>query len=315
MTATNPLILVAGLILGLAALAISLFLIPRSRNSEIALSRRRPNADNEGSVLTRVTNSAVALVDSKVSASRASGTRLLLEQAGLPMRPADYVLLVICGTVTGGLIGFVLGGLIGTILFAIGVPLAARLVLKVRTSRRRAQFEAQLGDTLQMLSGSMRAGHSLLRAVDAVAQEAQSPTRDEFARIVGETRLGRDLRDAMMEAAGRLHSEDFLWAAQAIEIHREVGGDLAEVLDHVAETIRERSQIKGQVRALSAEGRLSAYVLIALPTGMFFYLSLANGTYIRPLFTNPIGWVMLVAAVILLGVGTFWLSRVVKIKF
>ncbi|UXM90540.1 type II secretion system F family protein [Paenarthrobacter sp. JL.01a] len=315
MTATNPLILVAGLILGLAALAISLFLIPRSRNSEIALSRRRPNGGNEGSVLTRVTNSAVALVDNSVSASRASGTRILLEQAGLRMRPADYVLLVICGTFTGALIGFVLGGLIGIVLFAVGVPLGARLFLKVRTSRRRAQFEAQLGDTLQMLSGSMRAGHSLLRAVDAVAQEAQSPTRDEFARIVGETRLGRDLRDALMDAAARLHSEDFLWAAQAIEIHREVGGDLAEVLDHVGETIRERSQIKGQVRALSAEGRLSAYILIALPTGMFFYLCLFNGTYIRPLFTNPIGWVMLVVAVILLGVGTFWLSRVVKIKF
>jgi tight adherence protein B len=314
-TATSPLLLIGGVILGIAALAISLFLIPRSRNSAIAVTRRRPNAVAQDSVLTRVTNSAVALVDGSVSAGRASGTRLLLEQAGSRMRPADYVFLVICATFTGAVVGFILGGLLMAVLLGVLVPVGARMVLSVRTSRRRAQFEAQLGDTLQMLSGSMRAGHSLLRAVDAVAQEAQSPTKDEFSRIIGEVRLGRDLRDALLDAASRLHSEDFLWATQAIEIHREVGGDLAEVLDQVAETIRERTQIKGQVQALSAEGRLSAYVLIALPTGMFAYLSLFNGTYIQPLFTQPVGWIMLVVAIILLGLGSFWLSRVIKIKF
>ncbi|MGR0158905.1 type II secretion system F family protein [Paenarthrobacter nitroguajacolicus] len=314
-TETSPLLLIGGIILGVVALAIGIALIPRSRNSAIALSRRRPNAGSQDSVLTRMTNSAVALVDGSVSASRASGTKFLLEQAGSRMRPADYVLLVICATFTGAVVGFILGGVLVAILFTVIVPVGARMLLSVRTSRRRARFEAQLGDTLQLLSGSMRAGHSLLRAVDAVAQEAQSPTKEEFARIVGEVRLGRDLRDALLEAASRLHSEDFLWATQAIEIHREVGGDLAEVLDHVAETIRERAQIKGQVRALSAEGRLSAYVLIALPTGMFLYLSLFNGTYIQPLFTHPVGWIMLVVAIILLGLGSFWLSRVVKIKF
>ncbi|MFJ6535337.1 type II secretion system F family protein [Paenarthrobacter sp. NPDC091711] len=314
-TATSPLLLIGGVILGIAALAIGLFLIPQSRNSAIALSRRRPNARPHDSVLTRVTNSAVALVDGSVSASRASGTKLLLEQAGSRMRPADYVLLVICATFTGAVVGFILGGLLVAILFGILVPVGSRMILGIKTSRRRGRFEAQLGDTLQMLSGSMRAGHSLLRAIDAVAQEAQSPTREEFARIVGEVRLGRDLRDALLDAASRLHSEDFLWTTQAVEIHREVGGDLAEVLDHVAETIRERAQIKGQVRALSAEGRLSAYVLIALPTGMFLYLSVFNGSYIQPLFSNPVGWIMLVVAVVLLLVGSFWLSRVVKIKF
>lgn len=315
MTTANPLFLVLGVLLGFVALGIGLFLLPRSRNSEIALSRRRPDATSKDSVLTRVTNSAVTLVDGSVSAGRSSGTKILLEQAGARMRPADYVLLVICATFTAAIVGFILGGPLAALLFGIACPILARLVLKIMTSRRRAQFDAQLGDTLQMLSGGMRAGHSLLRSIDAVAQEAQSPTREEFTRIVAEARLGRDLRDSLTDAAARLHSEDFLWTAQAIEIHREVGGDLAEVLDHVAETIRERSQIKGQVRALSAEGRLSAYVLIALPTGMFFYLNLANPTYIRTLFTHPVGWVMLVAAVILLGLGTFWLSRVVKIKF
>ena len=162
------------------------------------------------------------------------------------------------------------------------------LFLRILASRRRAKFEDQLGDTLQMLAGGLRAGHSLLRSVDAVAQEAESPTSEEFARLVNETRLGRDLKDSMLDAARRLKSEDFDWTGQAIEIHREVGGDLAEVLDHVGETIRERSEIKGQVKSLSAEGKLSAYILIALPVGMFLYLSAANPRYMaRPVLEFP----------------------------
>ena len=166
-----------------------------------------------------------------------------------------------------------------------------------------------------MLAGGLRAGHSLLRSVDAVAQEAESPTSEEFARLVNETRLGRDLKDSMLDAARRLKSEDFDWTGQAIEIHREVGGDLAEVLDHVGETIRERSEIKGQVQSLSAEGKLSAYILIALPVGMFLFLSAANPGYMGALYSNFLGWVMLGVSVVLLALGSWWLSRVVKIKF
>jgi tight adherence protein B len=231
------------------------------------------------------------------------------------MRQADFILLIACIAVTAGVVGLILGGLTPSILLLCATPLAAKLFLNVLSGRRRAKFDAQLGDTLQMLAGGLRAGHSLLRSVDAVAQEAESPTAEEFARLVNETRLGRDLRDSMADAARRLRSEDFDWIGQAIEIHREVGGDLAEVLDQVGDTIRERTQIKGQVQALSAEGRLSAYILVALPVGMFFYMSVANGSYVATLYTNVLGWIMIAAAVVLLGVGSFWLSRVVKIKF
>ncbi len=189
------------------------------------------------------------------------------------------------------------------------------LFLKFMANRRRAKFEAQLADTLQMLAGGLRAGHSLLRAIDAVAQEAEAPTSEEFSRLVNESRLGRDLKDSMLDAARRLKSDDFDWTAQAIEIHREVGGNLAEVLDQVGETIRERSEIKGQVKSLSAEGKLSAYILIALPVGMFVYLSAANPAYMGILYTNLLGWVMVGVSVVLLALGSLWLSRVVKIKF
>jgi tight adherence protein B len=189
------------------------------------------------------------------------------------------------------------------------------IVIKIMTARRRAKFDRQLDDTLQLLSGGLRAGHSLLRSIDAAATEAESPTSEEFARVVAENRLGRDLKDSLVDVAHRMKCEDFDWTAQAIEIHREVGGDLAEVLDHVAETIRERSQIKGQVRALSAEGKLSAYILVALPIGIFLFLQISSPGYTGVLFTNPLGWVMLIGAVVMLSLGAFWLSRVIKIKF
>ncbi|PTT65866.1 type II secretion system F family protein [Arthrobacter sp. HMWF013] len=315
MTITDPIFLGIGIVLCFVALTVLLTTTFQSGRGEIALSRRRPGVVNGPSLLTRVTNSATAYLDRNVSRNAAFGSRDSLEQAGLKMRQADFILLIACLAVTAGVVGFILGGLVLSVLFICATPLAAKLFLSIRSAQRRAKFDSQLGDTLQMLAGGLRAGHSLLRSVDAVAQEAEAPTSEEFARLVNETRLGRDLRESMIDAARRLRSEDFDWIGQAIEIHREVGGDLAEVLDHVGETIRERTQIKGQVQALSAEGKLSAYILVALPVGMFLYMSVVNGTYIATLYTNVLGWFMLGSAVVLLGIGTFWLSRVVKIKF
>jgi tight adherence protein B len=297
------------------ALGILMFSILGIGRAGIALSRRRPGVDEEATLLTRVTDHAATFVDRNVSRNARFGTRESLEQAGLRLRQADFILLVSCIDVTAALAGFVLGGVLMGLLFLLLTPFGAMLFLKILARRRRAKFENQLGDTLQMLSGGLRAGHSLLRSVDAVAQEAESPTSEEFARLVNETRMGRDLQDSMKDAARRLRSEDFDWTGQAIEIHREVGGDLAEVLDHVGETIRERSEIKGQVQSLSAEGKLSAYILIALPVGMFLYLSAASPDYMSPLYSSFLGWAMIGASVILLGLGSLWLSRVVKIKF
>jgi tight adherence protein B len=312
---TSPVFLALGVALCLSAAAVLFLVTFKSNRGEIAISRRRPGVVSGPTLLTRVTDSATSFLERNVSKNARFGSRASLEQAGLKMRQADFLLLVACGAVSAGFIGFILGGALSALLLVVATPFLAMVVLNVLSSRRRAKFEAQLGDTLQMLSGGLRAGHSLLRSVDAVSKEAEAPTSEEFARLVNENRLGRDLRDSMLDAAHRLRSEDFEWVGQAIEIHREVGGDLAEVLDQVGETIRERSQIKGQVKALSAEGRLSAYILVALPVGMFLYMSVVNSSYIATLYTGLIGWILLGVAVVLLGVGSFWLGRVVNIKF
>ena len=118
-----------------------------------------------------------------------------------------------------------------------------------------------------------------MQSLASVARQAEKPTSEEFARVINETRVGRELSDSLDETAARMKSDDFVWVTQAIAINREVGGNLAEVLDGVAHTIRERNQIRGQVQALSAEGKLSAYVLMALPFGIAGFLAFANPEY------------------------------------
>jgi tight adherence protein B len=151
--------------------------------------------------------------------------------------------------------------------------------------------------------------------VDGAAEEAEVPVSQELQRVVNETRIGRDLVESLLETAGRMKSEDFLWAAQAIETQREVGGNLAEVLENVNETIRERAQLFRQVRALSAEGRMSAVVLVGLPIVMLIALSFLNSYYALTFFTTLPGWLMLFVVAILLTLGSFWLSRLIKPKF
>lgn len=315
MTAPNPSLFALGIGLCCLALGILTFHTIGIGARGIARSRRRPGVAKEVASLTRMANSAVVFIERKVGRNAAFGSQESLEQAGLRLRQPDFILLVGCAGMVTGLIGFLLGGIgLGLFFFALA-PLAAMGVLKILTEQRRRKFAEQLGDTLQMLSGGLRAGHSLLRSVDAIAADAESPTSEEFARLINETRLGRDLTDSMVDAGRRLNSEDFDWVAQAIGIHREVGGDLAEVLDQVGETIRERAEIKGQVRALSAEGKMSAYVLIGLPIGLFIFMNATSPSYIGTLYTSVLGWGMLFAAVVMLCLGSWWLSRVVKIKF
>jgi tight adherence protein B len=228
---------------------------------------------------------------------------------------AGAAVVKVLATLGLGALGTVMSGLLVGLLAVVAVPLGARLYIAFRTSRRRAAFADQLDDSLQLMASSLRAGHSILRAIDAVAQEAAAPTSDEFAAIVNQTRMGRDLSDALDALAERMGSDDFSWAAQAIAIQREVGGNLAEVLDAVGHTIRERNAIRRQVKALSAEGKLSAAVLMALPVGVVAFLSVANPSYLAGFTESALGFGMLATAVVMMTVGGLWLKRTVKIRF
>jgi tight adherence protein B len=245
-----------------------------------------------------------------------------LELAGIAMRPASVVTLVALLTAGAVVLGTALGlvrglpvGLLFPLVFAALVIVGARAAIARRVARRRAAFAEQLDDTLQLLASGLRAGHSLPAALDVVATEAESPTAEEFARLLNKNRIGYDLAQAIEECAERMDCDDLAWTAQAVAIHREVGGNLGEVLDHVGETIRERNGIRRQVRTLSAEGRISANVLIGLPIAIAGILALVSPDYIRLFVTTPIGMVLIGISLVLFTVGVLWLRQITKIAF
>ena len=231
------------------------------------------------------------------------------------MRLQDFVLIILAASLVAAAAGVVLVGPILGLLLAVAVPLVVRIGLGVKAGRRRSAFADQLDDSLQLLASSLRAGHSMLQALGSVAREAEEPTSVEFARIINETRVGRQLSDSLDETAARMESEDFTWVTQAIAINREVGGNLAEVLDGVGNTIRERNQIRRQVKALSAEGKLSAYVLMALPFGIAGFLMFSNPAYMAKFTQSLLGYGLIGAGVVLLIIGALWLRKVVSFKF
>ncbi len=296
-----------------AGILFGLVLKPRQG---VPLSRRRPDAPERSSSLTKLTARAVGTLNKRLK-HRGSGLLSTdsFEQAGLKRQPGDYLLFAGAITFTATVVGFFLRGPFMAVIFFLVSPLCLYVVLNLLRSRRRRKFDDQVPDTLQMFSGGLRAGHSLLRSIDAAAQENEAPMSEELSRIVNETRIGRDLGESIADVAERTQNEDFHWIAQAIDIHREVGGDLAEVLDHLGETIRDRNQIRGQVRALSAEGRMSAIVLMALPIVMFFGLLVTNEMFATTFTTTVPGYIMIAAVIVLLTIGGFWLNRIIKPKF
>ena len=252
------------------------------------------------------------------NALRPAATSVLtraLEIAGLEIRPGEFIVVVAAATVAGIAFGLFLSGPVMALVMALLVLLGAKLVVDLLGQRRRRRFADQLPETLQMLSGALRAGHGVAQAVDTIAREAESPTAEEFRRLTVETRLGRDFTEALAAMGERVGREDFDWIVQAVDIHREVGGDLAQIFDSLGETIRARTRVRRQVAALSAEGKMSAWVLMLLPFGLGAVMSVTNPEYIRPLFHSGAGLTLLAAGAVLLTIGGVWLKRIVKPTF
>jgi tight adherence protein B len=238
-----------------------------------------------------------------------------LEGAGLDLRPGEVVVIIVSMMLVAFAIGVAGGSTLLGLLMALIPPLIGRLVLSVRRDRRQAAFTEQLTSILQLISGSLRAGYGLVQGIDAVARDANEPAASEFRRILIEHRLGRDLSTAMQSCADRMDNDDFSWVVQAIGIHRDVGGDLSRVLDNIIATVRDRSDVHRQVRALSAEGRLSAIVLTGLPIVVLVAIRIINPEYMNELFVRPVGWIMLAAAALLLLTGTLWIRRILRVRY
>lgn len=238
-----------------------------------------------------------------------------LEQAGIDLRAGEFLVIVAALVVPAFLLGMaMMGGPLFGLIFAGAAVMLSRMVVSRRVKKRQTQFTSQLGDTLSLISSSMRAGQGLMQAIDSVARQAEAPTSEEFRRVVIETRLGRDLIVSLHAMADRMNCDDLAWVIPAIEINRDIGGDLAGVLDNVGQTIRDRADIRRQVKTLSAEGRMSAYVLVGMPLVILAVVRVTNPTYLNEL-TYGTGLKMGITGAILMLMGTGWLMKMCKIDF
>jgi Flp pilus assembly protein TadB len=256
-----------------------------------------------------------APVERLLGESRRTAVAAALERAGISLGPAEWVvtrvgasvggavLLMIAGPWWFGLPAGLLAGWIGTGQYR-----------RVRAERRSARFADLLPDALQLVVSALRSGFSLAQAIDAVVREGPEPINTEFGRAQAETRLGGDLEDALERTATRNGSRDLSWLVMAIRIQREVGGNLSEVLETANETMRERARLARHVRVLSAEGRLSAYLLCGLPVAVAGYMFINNPEYLRPLYTERSGLMMLAAGALSVAVGILWIRRLIQVR-
>jgi tight adherence protein B len=312
------------LAIGLLILASPLHTVTPGRRLESQLDRHyaprnRPGAtgtDGKADGDGKVTSAAVGSVRRLLGPSGEQRLAGQLDLAGVSRKPAEWVVL---GCALSLVLAVLLTVLTGTPLAGIPIGVLAgwlsmRLIVSFRISRRRTAFADQLPDVLQLVAGALQSGFSLPQALDAVVRENSQPAAGEFSRALAETRIGGELEDAMNKVADRMNSTDLRWTVMAIAIQRQVGGNLVEVLRNTVDTMRERAQVRRQVRALSAEGRLSAYILVALPLLMAAYMFLVRADYIRPLYTTPAGLTMLIGSAVLIVVGAIWMRNIVRLE-
>lgn len=325
-TQTLMLIGVGALGLGLLALLVAVFGVTGSRKESVEnrieaytqKGARRGAGTPAPTAPQGVTAQAVDIANKALASNRGLEVKLgdRLEAAGMSLKPAEWLLLHAGIAVGAAAIVFALTGAnpILAIIALLGGTVAPWMYLGIKRSRRVKAFNSQLAGCLQLIAGSLQAGLSLAQSLDTVVREGTEPLAGEFRRALVETRLGVPIEDALESIGQRMDSADFGWTVMAIRIQREVGGNLAELLLNVAATLRERDYLRRQVKSLSAEGRFSAYILLGLPVVVILYMIVSNPTYVDPLISTPIGWVMLAGMVTLMILGAVTMKKLIKVE-
>lgn len=242
-------------------------------------------------------------------------TELKLEHAAVPLRAAEAIFLQVAVIFLAFMLVLVsTKNLLLAVMAAAVAFMVPNAVLARKVRKRQKAFQAQLPDMLALLSGTLRAGYSIAQGFEAVSREIDDPMGRELRRVVTESRLGRPLEDALDSVAERMDSEDFAWAVMAIRIQREVGGNLAELLMTVSETMTQRERLRRDVLSLTAEGRMSAMVLGFLPPALGMVMWVMNPDYIARLFTPGLGYALLGMAVVAMLIGFAWMKKIITVE-
>jgi tight adherence protein B len=314
----SPLGLVATVLAFAALVAIGLGLLiyrrPRDIRARMAqfVSVAAPERPREAA---RATDAVLAQAERSFS-RRAWWSRFVedLELAGIRIAPMHILLWTIVGTIAVGWLAWLV---LGSPLFAalgLAVPFFVRSFVLRKLKRKRDLFADQLPDNLQVLSSALRAGHSLVGALSVLVDDCPEPSQSEFRRAIADEQLGVSLDQALGVVASRMQSRDLEQVALVAALQRDTGGNTAEVLDRVAETVRGRFELRRLVKTLTTQGRMSRWIVTLLPVGLLVVMAAINPAYMGPLFTHPLGRVMLIAASVMVVAGSLVIKRIINIK-
>lgn len=277
------------------------------------LDLERADPTQSPQTLVALMEKAGALADRAFKGTATSSKlQASLASAGVKLRPGEFGVVSASAGVLGALVSFLFVPLVISVAILVGLPLAIYFWMIRKGKKRRIALENQLPTVLQLLAGSLDSGASMLHAMEIVAQEGNPPLADEFARVVVETQVGRPMLDSLQAMADRCASQDLDWTVEAIRIQYTSGGSLSETLRTLAEFMRARVEIRAEVRALSAEARLSGKVLTGLPLLVGGFLMLFRPDYVAPLYQTGTGKMMLLAAGFGMFTGTMWMQRIIK---
>lgn len=321
---TTPTVLLLGLALlfGVSVFAFIMLLIEGSDRSSrrrveklieaYAMQRSKPEEEKPRTFLETLEDAIRPLL---ARGGRAERLEVLLDGAGVNRSAEQWTLIRIAAVVAITVVLTFASGAapVGLIVgLGLGLPLP-QLWLKMRRRKRSKSFEAGLPDALMLIASSLRSGFSLDQAIVAAAEQSDNEVSTEFKRAVQEMRIGVPLEDALERAAVRIDSDDFAWVVTALRIQRRSGGNLSQLLITVSKTVRQRAEIAREVKALTAEGRLSTYVLMGLPIGMFVFLLITQPSYLTPLWQTSLGWVISGVGIAMLSIGWVIMNRLVKV--
>lgn len=312
----------AGLMLLLIAMVV---LLARGRsNGEVAVRLSEFAGRGVPAQPGASTRQTLEQIDRVVTQSRQGGNiQRDLARADVKLTVAEFIGIKLLCALLGIGLGVFIGrastaamfasGLVGGVLFSF-LP---NLYLNFRARQRIKAFNDQLGDTITMMANALRGGYSFLQTLDMVSREAPAPVSSEFRRVVQEVGLGRSTEEALQNLLRRMPSDDLDLLITAVNIQMEVGGNLAQILDTIGHTIRERVRIKGEIQTLTAQGRISAWVITGLPVGLAIFISMVNPDYMAPLFTlgmPPEAWCCLpVTGAVMIVIGYFVIMRIIDI--
>jgi tight adherence protein B len=240
--------------------------------------------------------------------------RIEMEVADISIGLEQVAALALLGTILVGWLLYASTKSPVAALLGLFVPVGAQLAIRMRAGRQRRKFSEQLPDNLQVVASAMRAGQTFVGALKAVIEDAPEPSKGELRRAVMDEQIGIPLADALSGVTERMRSEDFQHVAVVAALQRETGGNTAEVIELVADTVRERIEIRRMVRGLTAQGRLSGGILSMLPVGMLMFISMMNPSYVHPLFHTTEGLIALGVALTLVVAGGLTMKKIIEIK-